>query len=242
MRSSRGHVNNEWRERVYRPYAQGLAGRYPLNARSSNELALQDFSEFFKPAGTLDAFFQEYMKPFLNTRGTWGNRSVGDNNMGFSANTLRQVRRAMAIRNAFFRANPETPTIRMELRPQSMDEQHARFTLELGDERVTYRHGPKFWKTLNWSGDDDNKRIRVIFEDLDGQVYEQTYEGPWAWFRFQDASSLKPIRGSNVYLATFYVRDKNSRDHKITYEIRAKSANNPFRKGLLSSFRSPESI
>ena len=243
LRSARGHINAEWRAQVYTPYAQGLAGRYPLSGGASNELAVFDFSEFFKPGGSMDSFFEAYMKPFINTRGGWQNRGGDNRSLGFSANTLAQVRKAVTIRDVFFRNNPESPSLALELKPYGMDERHARFTLDIGDERITYKHGPKFWKTVNWAAGSGNQRIRVAFEELDGRVHARSYTGPWSWFRLQDVSEIRRTSRSNVYLITFSVKESGGfRSHDITFQLRAKSVNNPFRRNFLSSFRCPESI
>ena len=117
---------------------------------------------------------------------------------------------------------------------------------ELGDARVVYSHGPKFWSTLNWSGSDDKSRVRVIFEDLNDQQHSVTYEGPWAWFRLQDRSRLSKTSVANVYLATYSVADgnhsgtevvKDAGNHMVRFEIKGQSANNPLNKELLGGFR-----
>ena len=187
----------------------------------------------------MDIFYQEYLKPFINTRQGWNNRSVDERSMGFSSSALAQVRRALDIKNVFFRMNPETPSLKLELRPYRMDERHARFTMDVGEQRISYNHGPRFWSTLNWSGADDNRLIRLTFEDLSDSIYSQTYDGPWAWFRLQDASKLKQVANSNVYIATFAVLQDgpNSKAHTITYELKARSAKNPFNRNLLNRFR-----
>lgn len=241
---ARSHISSEWKVQVYDACTRGLSGRYPLSRNSKNEVALFDFSEFFKPRGKIDTFYQEYLNPFINTRSGWQNRVVDGRTMGFSNNTLAQVRKALNIKNIFFRINPETPSLALELKPYRMNEQHARFTLDIGEQRISYKHGPRFWKTVNWSGADDNKRIRLTFEDLTGNAYSQTYDGPWAWFRLQDASRLSQVSNSTVYLATFSVLQDgpNAKGHTITYELKAKSVKNPFRRNLLNAFRCPSSI
>ncbi len=247
--SARQHVNTEWQTQVYGPCSQGLAGRYPLNRSAKDELALFDFSEFFKPQGSVDKFYQEMLKPFIDTRSGWGNRAVDNYSLGFSKQMLNQVRRAQFIKNVFFRDNPNVPGITFELKPYRMEKKDARFTLEVGDKRVSYNHGPKFWKSLQWSGAGDNRRVRLIFEDLEGDLHSKTYDGSWAWFKLLDRSKLRNTSRSNVYLITFDVSETvrhagRSRNisHQITYEIKAKSVNNPFSKDLLGSFRCPESI
>src|SRR5690606_39928644 len=82
-----------------------------LNRSSNDELALLDFSAFFKPQGTIDQFVKEFMDPFIETRGSWANRSVDNYSIGFSSTTIMQLQRAASIRNIFFRKNPETPSI-----------------------------------------------------------------------------------------------------------------------------------
>ena len=238
-------ADTEWRALVYQPYRQSLQGRYPLKKASSDEMALYDFAEFFKPGGTMDAYVQEFMMPFISTRGGWRNRVVDGYSLGFSNQVLNQVRLAEGIKNIFFRESPDTISITMDLRPQAMQERDARFTLDVGDERITYKHGPKFWKTVRWQADQDNMRVRAVFEDLQGSEYERSYQGPWAWFRMLDSSYVQKTGRATTYLVTFSAGDERGiqRDaHKITYEVRTKSTDNPFKREVLNAFNCPDSI
>ena len=249
LQSAHQHVNSEWRTQIHEPYKRGLAGRYPLKRTSRDELALFDFTEFFKPEGTMDKFYLAYLKPFVNTRGgSWSSRVIDKYSLGLSRKTLSQVQRAQSIKNIFFRANSTMPSLSFQLKPHQMYKTDARFTLEVGNKSIAYSHGPKFWKTLKWQGDDEHNRVRIIFEDLDEREHSKDYDGPWAWFRLQDHSVLKKTRKSNVYLVTYNINEeKNSFGsqqiaHAVTYQIKAKSVNNPFSKNLLGSFRCPERI
>lgn len=246
LSSAKGFVNSEWKARVHDTYSRALAGRYPLNRSSRDELALYDFSEFFKPKGVMDNFFDEFIKPFINTRNGWQNREVDGYSLGYSSATLGQIQRSQKIKSIFFRNNPEVPGISFQLQPYKMEKYDARFQLEVGEQRISYNHGPKFWKSLNWSGDDENKRVRVVFEDLSENRHEKTYDGPWAWFRLQDQSSLTKTRNSNVYMVTYDIPEEKgvskSGRHHIQYLIKAKSVDNPFNENLLGTFRCPESI
>ncbi len=247
------HVNAQWKTQVYSPYKQGLAGRYPLSKSSINELAIYDFSEFFKPKGTVDAFFAEYIKPFVNTNRAWSNKVVDNRSLGLSHKTILQVRKAQKIKRIFFRTNPEVPTMRFQLKPFRMGKDAARFTLEFGKKRIVYNHGPKFWKTVTWSGDDEDTRTRLIFEDLNDKLHIKVFDGNWAWFRLQDQSRLTKTRQSNTFFVNYRVADNNNENmddtyrrakstHSITFQIKAKSVNNPFSRNLLSSFRVAEKI
>ena len=243
--SARAYVDSEWRNQVYRPYSQSLQGRYPLNRSSNDEMALFDFSAFFKPGGTMDTFYTEFVAPFVSTSGGLRNRVVDNYSLGYSEEVLRQIDNARAIKSIFYRESPDSISVTMELRPRAMDERDARFILDVGDERLTYNHGPKLWKTVRWQANQDNMRVRMVFEDLQGSQYDRAFQGGWAWFRLLDASYVEKTSQSNIYLVTFSAGDERGtqRDaHKITYEVKTKSVENPLRREVLSAFRLPETI
>ncbi|MCW9018016.1 MAG: type VI secretion system membrane subunit TssM, partial [Kangiellaceae bacterium] len=80
LSSGRRHLNTEWKNRVYSSYTRGIANGYPLKRSSKEELAVLDFAEFFKPNGTLDKYYQELAKPFINSR-SWQNRVIAGRHM-----------------------------------------------------------------------------------------------------------------------------------------------------------------
>jgi len=234
------HVNSEWKVRVYEPYQQALAGRYPLKASADNDVALLDFVEYFKANGTVEAFHNDMIKPFVDTRNGWKNRIVDGYSMGLSGTTLMQVKRALEIKRIFFRNNANAPSLTFDLKPKLLSKNNVSFMLEVGDTRLTYSHGPKFSKQLKWTADDEQSRVRIIFEDLNEQQSVQTFEGPWAWFKLLEQSSVSQTSQSSAYLITFNM--PNAPQHKIVYQIKAKSISNPFKNNLLSAFRCPERI
>jgi type VI secretion system protein ImpL len=249
LQSAHGHVNREWKNQVQTACSTAIAGKYPFKSDSSSEVTLLDFTEFFKPGGTVDKFATEFVKPFVDANG--GARGTDNQGLGISAGTLAQLNRAQAIKTAFFSANPAVPSASFQLRPYFMDKTNARFTLEVGETRVVYSHGPKFWTTLNWTGSGDKNRVRVVFEDLNDQSHSVTYEGPWAWFRLQDRSKLEKTAVANVYLATYSAPDgnhngdevmKDTGNHLVRYEIKGPSANSPLNKDLLAGFRCSDGL
>lgn len=245
LSSAHTYADTEWRALVYRPYSQSLQGRYPLNRASTDEMALFDFAEFFKPGGAVDKYYEEFMAPFIVSRGTWRNRVVDNYSLGFSDAVLNQVRNAQGIKNIFYRESPDSISVTMELRPKAMDERDARFILDVGDERLVYNHGPKFWKTVKWQANQDNMRVRMVFEDVQGSQYDRSFQGAWAWFRLLDSSYVEKTSQSSTYLVTFSAGEErgNQRDaHKMTYEVKTKSVDNPLRRDVLNAFRCPESI
>lgn len=235
--SAKAHVNTQWNARVYQPFSAGLKGRYPVSTGAQAELALFDFNEFFKPAGILDAFYQEYISPFISTNQGWKNRIVDNYSMNFSSASLKKIRTGLNIKSVLFRADPKTPTISIDLKPLDMNERDARFSLEIGEQKITYNHGPKFWKKVSWSGGTDNNRIRLLFEDLNGNLTDKIYNGPWSWFRMMSQADISKTSRSNVYQLTFKVEGR-----EIKYEARVQSVNNPLRSNFISAFNCPSSL
>jgi type VI secretion system protein ImpL len=252
LQSAHGHMNSEWRAQVYEPFARGLAGRYPLNRAATDEVAINDFTAFFKPGGTIDKYSAEFVKPFVDTRNNWSNRGIDNHSIGISAAVIAQLRKADEIKSVFFSENQEMPSLTFQLRPYEMKKNDVRFQLELGDKRISYSHGPKFWEPVKWAGSDQFNRVRIVFEDLNEQQYSTTYEGPWAWFHLQDRSRLTSTGSGSVYLVTYSIADRGDtagtstaaakNGHSVQYEIKAKSVSNPFHKDLLGSFRIPEGL
>ena len=244
--SAHSYINTQWHEQVYSTCTNALANRYPLNRNSSDDIGMLDFTEFFKPGGTIDKFVRDYVKPFVDVNAGWKNIGIERYNMGFSSATLSGLRNAMVIKNVFFRENPAVPTLTYQLKPYNMPKTDERFSLELGNKRISYSHGPKFWSTLKWTGSDENSRVRLVFEDLAGNQHTTSYEGPWAWFRLKDHSKIEKSSSSNIFYITYDVKDEDIRKpgvnhktsgHTIGYEIKPKSVKNAFSKDILNTFK-----
>lgn len=245
LQGANRHVNNEWQAQIYRPYQLALGGRYPLHRNSRDELAMADFIAFFKPQGSLHQFFTDYLDPFVDRRGRWSNRSIDNYSLGLSTAALSQLQRAADIRNIYFRENSERPGISLELRPYNMGKNEARFMLDMGgDQRLTYSHGPKFWRTVKWTGGGESQRVRLVFENLNSLVSDKVYSGPWAWFRMLDEAEISAAKESNIYWITLRpeVSPSSNDSRDVVLEGKASSVHNPFRNELLGQFRCPETI
>lgn len=244
MQSAHSYVSKEWRTQVYQPYQQALAGRYPLFPKSSDELALMDFNTFFKPEGTIEKFEQEYLSAFIDKRNQWLNKSAEGYGLGLSNQLLQQLQRAKKIRDVYFKADPSNPSFSLDLRPYFMSRDDAIFTLDLGEQRVTYNHGPKFWRSVQLSSGDDNRRVRMIFQDVSGSQQNRDFYGPWAWFKLMDEAKIEATGQSNIYKITFFHNPDKSENEprRVVFEGRTSSVNNPFKNELLTAFRCPETI
>ncbi|MET4696841.1 type VI secretion system membrane subunit TssM [Endozoicomonas lisbonensis] len=228
---SRRYVNTAWQDQVYSAYQNSLQNRYPFadSGDDRREAPWQDFNRFFKPDGVEQQFFNEYLKPFVDTR-KWRVKTLDGRGLSLSGNTLTQLRRASLIRQSFYKGSSEL-NVNFKLQPTRLDSDVRLFSLELGEQRLKYSHGPRIVKQFNWRSADDS-RARIIFEDLNDTVNRQEFEGDWAWFRLLDASELLSTSDPREFSLTF-----NERGRKARFRLIAGSSDNPFDTSLLRNYR-----
>jgi type VI secretion system protein ImpL len=86
------------------------------------------------------------------------------------------------------------------MKPYNMDKIEARFQLEIGELRITYSYGPKFWKDVLWSDENENRRVGIVFEDLDENRHDKSFNAPWTPLNYRTIENYQ--RQNNVYLVT----------------------------------------
>ena len=215
---------------------QAVAGRYPFTPGAANEIPLDDFGRLFAPGGLLDTFFNTQLRPFVDMSGkTWKGQAVDGVDPPVSPGDLAQFQRAAVIRDLFFAAGGNTPTVRFDITPVSLDTGAKQATLDLGGVVVSYAHGPTRSTQITWPGPNRMDNVRLTFDPppSSGPPVIQA-SGPWALFRLVNQGSLAQAGGPEKYTLTFKAGDREA-----SYEIRAGSVLNPFAPGILQEFRCP---
>jgi type VI secretion system protein ImpL len=231
-------LNNIWKTEVLAPYMEGLHGRYPLFQSSRKEVTMADFSSFFAPKGTIDKFFETYLKAFVDTTAAeWRQAATESGAMRLSANVLHQFQVAAKIRDAFFGAGEATPSVQFQLKPLELDANVTAFRISIDGQTEEYAHGPVLPSTFQWPGPHGKMGVVMTFWTLDGKVISQGEEGPWGWLRTLDKADFRPTALRDRFLVTFQVDG-----YKARYELQAKSVSNPFGLVELQQFRCPESL
>lgn len=224
------HVDSRWQQQVYRSCRNTLADRFPLAAGADTEVAIQDFIDFFKPGGIEAAFVQNTLSGLIDPQ-TFRNRQLDGQSLGLSSQALAMLQRGQQIRSAFFSSNNPGVSMQFSMKPERLDSTVRRFELDLGQSSLSYTHGPKIPRALEWHGGED-RRVRVLFEDLNDTVHRAQYEGDWALFRLLSAQRLTATSRGNVYQLDISAGGRSAR-----YELSTRSSNNPFTPGLLNGYR-----
>lgn len=231
------YINNAWRGKPAQFCREAIAGRYPINRGSSNEIRLEDFAAFFAAGGVMDSFFQEYLSDYVDTSvNPWKVRASRSNKLALDAQALKQFQQADRIRQMFFRAG-STPNVTFEMTPYQMDAVLQNFALNLEGQKLVYSFGPKITTTLAWPGSSPSGvEMRMMPTGPSGR--DRVIEvGPWAWFRVLDRAEIRKSERPEHFLLDFVLDGRS-----VTYELVARSAFNPFTSNTLSGFRCPAGL
>ena len=218
---------------------QAIVGRYPFSRNSTTDVTQDDFSRLFSPGGLFDEFFQKNLAALVDTNTRpWSFRQLGETSLGKDSGTLAQFQRAAVIRDTFFRSGGKAAGLRLDFKPQEMDESITQFTLDLDGQLVKYAHGPQIPTAVQWPGPKGSTQVRVQLQPaIAGGTSGLVTEGPWALFRMFDKLSLVPSGGPERFKVTFNVDNR-----KATFEVTASSVVNPFKLPELASFGCPNAI
>ena len=221
-----------------------IAGRYPLVRGAARDVTLDDFGRFFGPGGIMDDFFGKHLASQVDMAGgAWKWRSTGAAPLGIGPDVLAAFQRAARVRETFFGAGGRQPSLRFELAPLAADPTLTRVLLDIDGQQVVYVAGTAAAGTA--AAGTAARPVAIVLPSgkAGGQVHMEATpalradlrtEGPWAWFRMLDKGVLQPGAQGERYTLAF---DLDGR--KISYQLTASSAINPFRREVLEGFRCP---
>ncbi|MEM9344829.1 MAG: type VI secretion system membrane subunit TssM, partial [Pseudomonadota bacterium] len=235
---TRASINQRWQSSILPFCQQALTSRYPFDRRARDHVPMQDFQRLFAPGGMIDSFFKESLATYVDTtQPEWVSKRVNNTDLGLSPEALKQMQRAVAIRDAFFSGTSDVPSIRFQMTPEALDPQATRVAIDIDGTIVEYLQGTQpSPQSVTWPG--TVGVARVSFEPLATNV-ESTFgrDGPWAWFRLLDAAEVRKTNVSDRRRVIFNVGGRIS-----IFQLQTPSSLNPFALPALSNFACPESF
>lgn len=236
--STRASINARWQANVLPFCEQALDNRYPFNRRARADMAMADFQRLFGPSGLIDAFFNENLVRFVDTRTRpWSWKRVNDVDLGISAAVLQQFQYAAEIREAFF-ANGSTAAIQFQITPEALDPKAKSLLLEIDGQNVAFAHrgGAPTPVAVTWPG--SVGLARLTFEPASRETENVlSRDGPWAWFRMLEAAEVRRTNVSDRKRVIFNVGGRIA-----IFQLQAGSVLNPFALPALSKFSCPKSF
>lgn len=224
----------EWNETVVKQYQTYLAGRYPFDPKSQQDVPLSEFERFFGPKGTLDSFYQQNLKPFVDNNLSSGS----DGQLLIRPDVLQQLVQAQKIRETFFSAQNGLGT-QFAIEPVVLSGNKRRSVLNLDGQLLDYAHGRSNMVHLVWPNSmraGVESKVTLVPDENGKSPRSITFSGPWAQLRLINAGEL-----TNVGTNSFDVRFKVD-GGEMTYRIHVDESDNPFAGGLFSKFTLPDTL
>ena len=228
--AARTALSEAWASAGQKQCTDAAAGKYPFNRRAADEISLDDFARLFGPNGTMDSFFQQNLKPLVNTtKHPWTLEANGA--PPISADFLSQFEHADAIRQAFFGGS--SASFHYEVTPDYLSASYNQLTLDIGGQTLTYAHGPVRPTTMVWPAP-SGTGVRLSLEPGGGEPL--TFPGAWGPFRLIDSGSNYGFTRDSF--TTALVMD----GQKLSIAIKSDSSVNPFTLRDLRQFHCPGSL
>lgn len=228
-------VERRWDADVYSFYSQRLAGRYPFNPASRNDVSLEDFEAFFGPQGRLQQFRDQYLKLFLedNLDALYSERRGG---YLVRTDVMTQLKAADRIRDAFFN-NRGALGVQFTVEPLGLTPNRRSSVLGVDGQLITYNHGPSSSVGLIWPNNlSEGTESRVTMINGSGNSSSLINRGPWSLFRLLSQARLNGAAANSVDLS-FVAGDGTMR-----YRFTAEKANNPFTQRPFKGFVLPRTL
>ena len=233
-------LSDAWGSKVL-PLCQDAFNRYPFIAGSAQDVPLDDFTRLLGPNGLMDQFFDQYLKPFVDTSQKPWRWQAGDHTkLGLSAGSLAEFQQAADIRDALFPTGAAQVSVKFDVVPVQLDPGLAQVSLEIGGgQRMTYAHGPIESKAMQWPGGDGTTLVRLTMTPATGGQQAPVTEnsGPWALLRLLDAGHVTPSGQLDKVRITFTSPAGNA-----VFDLVAHSVHNPFTLTALRAFRCPAKL
>lgn len=224
----------EWNEKVIKPYKQYIANRYPFNPKAKTDVPLSEFERFFAPKGTLDKFYQQNLKPFIENN-LGGNSEV---HTLLRADVLKQLALADRIRKTYFTQQDQLG-IQFSIQPMTLSGNKRRSILNIDGQLIDYRQSSSQMVKLIWPNSmrtTVESKLTLIGSEARPSSKSITFNGAWSLLRMINAGQL-----SNITNTSFDLRFTIDGGY-IVYRLYFDESDNPFEGRLFSGFALPETL
>ncbi|GLO45163.1 type VI secretion system membrane subunit TssM [Pseudomonas putida] len=227
-------LEQRWDAEVYSVYQERLASRYPIDP-AGPDVSLKDFEAFFGPQGQLKRFQDQYLTVFLedNLNALY---SRADEGYLVRPEIMVQLRRAEAIRNAFFDNRGEL-NVSFGLEPLAISGGLRGSVFDLDGQLHAFADRGKEPVGMTWPGPaGESGHSRVTLVQVAGTTVSLGYHGPWSFYRLLSRGGLNARTSTSIDLGFMIAGDM------ARYKVHATGANNPFTRQLFAGFALPQRL
>jgi type VI secretion system protein ImpL len=232
------YIDGQWQDQILQPHGASLSQTFPFAQFSHSDLPLDEFTDLFGPKGRLKIFEKTYLSSFKSRSGVYMPRntflSTGRTNVSEEAKTI--FKRFNQISEVMFVDGK--PHLDFDLRTSFMAAGLSKLMLTSGITLLQYSHGPVLWTKQKWpvAGiKDSNLNLRIF--NRSRALINETYEGPWSWFRLVEDGTASLNSSLGVAETRF-----SNKTGSVTLQLKATVRFNPFGPGFFSDVALPQSL
>ncbi len=231
-------LSDAWRSKVV-PLCETALNRYPLVRASTTDVQLDDFVALLGPNGQVQKFFDQYLKPVVDTTTRpWKWQSAERTPLGLSPGSLTTFEQANDIRESLFPNGATALQVRFQLSPVNLDPTVGQISIDIGGKHIVDNHGPTEPTQVQWPGPDGQTPVRVTMTPASGGNADvRDYTGPWALLRMLDAAKITPTDQPDKFRIQF-----TGGGGTASFDLIASSVRNPFNLAALRSYRCPAKL
>lgn len=207
--AARQQLAQAWTADVMTFCQRATQGRYPFVRGAAAEIPLDDFGRIFGPGQLIDGFFQNNLRPHIETtQRPWRLTTAA---LGLSSAAVEQFMRAADIRDAFFPPGSAVPSVSFTIAPlQPGDARQT--TLEIDGQVLTFDPANMAAMLMQWPRGAGVARLAADGFD----VFK--IDGAWAFLRMFDRSGPSRRSDDRYEIGMGGVR----------FQLQARSVRNPF--------------
>jgi type VI secretion system protein ImpL len=226
------YVEVRWQRDVYKEYQEKLASRYPFNNHTSKDVSLKDFETFFAPNGTMDNFYNNDLKLFIDDNISMDMSNNNEPSL-LRSDVLKQFANAKKIQQAFFNRKGILD-VEFTLEPINLSANQRRSVINVDGQYIEYSHGPRHPVELIWPNtlrDTSISKLSLvpILANLSPRAI--TIQGPWAFFRLLERGQVVSASETSVDYR-FSINGGN-----VVYRLNTEEDANPFTSSLFKNFK-----
>jgi type VI protein secretion system component VasK len=185
-----GTAGGNWEADVWRNWHSQLEDGYPFSD-TWRDVKLTDYTEFFKPGGTLFGFYDAHLSASLEKNGKhFVPATRFKHSLNYSGTFIRCYERGLEISNNTFPAKSDAPRVEFETNLHSVSPDISEVTFDLDGAKRSYSNAPEEWIHAQWPAKDPRvTSSRVRIRGYSGLEEEIVRPGEWGFFRLLDAAS-----------------------------------------------------
>lgn len=231
------YLEVRWKEDVYQPYQEKLAGKYPLLLTAKKEVSLSDFEAFFAPNGILNTFYKEQLDLFLNENVFTDDAESGNKSI-VNQQVIDELAKAKKIQEAFFNRKGVLD-IEFSLQPIILSGNKRRSAIDVDGQYLTYSHGQRDVVELIWPNslrETASSKVTLVPTQTGYSPRSITTQGSWSFFRLLDQARV--VSASSKSVDYKFSVDNGS----MVYRLNSNNDSNPFTNNLFKSFKLSENL